>query len=332
VLCTHGREGLFAQTLDSLANQTLALAEYEVMVVDNHASQNAEVRRVFEGFRAGAFSSHPDHLVYVHCPAVGLASARNAGLSVSRGEIVCFIDDDATALPGWLETMKGAFCNHPDAGVVGGHILLSIPKPRPRVLIRGLESYWGYFVTDHENYAEVAGWAEFPWGSNWGARRGPLLEIGGFRVDYGRSGHDSWGGEELVAATQIQRLGYKIGLEPAAQVLHIVDRERYSLGHVYRAILADLMVRYQATKDGYLEGNGVSLVMPAHGAKQMRDQFVSLIDCSTPMESKLVRLMQVFARLVLVLHIAWDWISTHGYRGGRTENPGVRAGKAVHDQ
>jgi GT2 family glycosyltransferase len=250
---------------------------------------------------------------------------------VAQGDILCFIDDDAVALSGWLEAIRRAFFEHPHAGVIGGHIALSIPQPRPRVLTPGSESYWGHFETGNKQFEEVRTWPEFPWGGNWCARRKALLDIGGFPLHYGRSGDNSWGGEELVAACQIQRLGYEIGIEPGALVLHEVDSRRYTLGHIWRAILADLMVRYQATKDGFLEGSVYSLLAPPHSSQKLRHLFMALIDFSSPWESKFALLMRALARLALFFYIARDKVESQGFhpepsRGRRNSvrNPPVK--------
>ena len=45
---------------------------------------------------------------------------RAAGLAEAQGEIICYLDDDAVAEPGWLEQVARAFDEHPAVGVVGG--------------------------------------------------------------------------------------------------------------------------------------------------------------------------------------------------------------------
>lgn len=45
----------------------------------------------------------------------GLPAARNLGVIHSTGQIVAFIDDDATAYPNWIEAIVGTFMEHPGA-------------------------------------------------------------------------------------------------------------------------------------------------------------------------------------------------------------------------
>lgn len=53
------------------------------------------------------------------------ATRRNRAASVARGEILAFIDDDATAEPGWLATAVTYLDDHPEVLALGG------PDPAP---------------------------------------------------------------------------------------------------------------------------------------------------------------------------------------------------------
>jgi glycosyltransferase involved in cell wall biosynthesis len=53
------------------------------------------------------------------------ATRRNRAVSVASGEILAFIDDDATAEPGWLATAAGYLDEHPEVTALGG------PDPAP---------------------------------------------------------------------------------------------------------------------------------------------------------------------------------------------------------
>src|SRR5262245_17606984 len=53
------------------------------------------------------------------------ATRRNRGVSVARGEILAFLDDDAVADPRWLATAVAWLDEHPQALALGG------PDPAP---------------------------------------------------------------------------------------------------------------------------------------------------------------------------------------------------------
>jgi glycosyltransferase involved in cell wall biosynthesis len=251
IICTHRRSRRLPKAIASVAKQTLPLGDYEVVVVNNDPLEDYP-ETIVNGMRREFFQDFPDHIRLIRCLTPGLSHARNAGISEARGGILTFIDDDAIAQPDCLEKALRAFEEHPEVGVVGGHIRLKMPEPRPEALLPGWERYWSQFLTDYQRYTEVEHWWEFPWGANWSARRKPLLEIGGFRANYGRRGNDFGGGEELVAAILVKRLGYRIAIVPGAEVLHDVEEDRYSFEHVKRTIAAATLVNYRIQKELYV--------------------------------------------------------------------------------
>jgi glycosyltransferase involved in cell wall biosynthesis len=74
----------------------------EIVVADNAPEGSA--RDAVEALRPGA--SVP--LLYVHAPRPGVATARNAALSVADAPLIAFIDDDEEAEAGWLAALLAA--------------------------------------------------------------------------------------------------------------------------------------------------------------------------------------------------------------------------------
>ena len=251
IVCTRGASERLTATLHAIADQTTDRS-FELIVVDNNTEKmtsgiNSQLKQV-----RGQADTGLTRVARVGCPIPGLSAARNAGLFEARGDIVCFLDDDAVPERDWLAKVCAAFSAHPDAGVVGGHIRLKVPDPRPSAARPGWTKYWSEYLTEYEGYTEVEDWRLFPWGANWSARRIALLRIGGFRTEYGRKGNNYGGGEELVAAALIHRLGYTIAVEPGAVVTHDVDPARFTTAHIRRTIVAGHQVGHNAQRDQYL--------------------------------------------------------------------------------
>lgn len=249
VVCTYRRPEKLKACLASLAVQSLPREQFEVVVVNNAPSDTYRVQQAAEAVCAAA------GIVWrvVTAGRPGLYHARNAGLQAARGEIVCFLDDDAAAAPDWLAQIARAFAEHPKAGVIGGHILLAPPKPRPYVLRGGRERYWSHFITPYADYTEVANYWEFPWGANWSARREALQRVGGFATDFdGFADFERRGlaviGDDLIAASRIRQLGYRVAILPQAVVVHHVEASRYTLGHIWQRILAATYFRALARR------------------------------------------------------------------------------------
>ena len=251
IICTYQRGEKLRNTLDSVVHQTFPKDSYEVIVVNNDPD-DANVAEIVARIQTNKLVDCPDHIQLRVCPILGLSYARNSGISESRGEILLFLDDDSIAKENLLEEYWKAFSEHPSAGVIGGHIVVHPPHPLNIPWKDGFERYWGHLFTDYEEYTEVSDWWEYPWGANWAARRSAMFQAGGFRTKYGRRGHDFSGGEEIIAASVIKKLGYSIAILPQAEVIHQVAPDRFTLNHLKNTIRAGLNVQYQAEKDLYL--------------------------------------------------------------------------------
>lgn len=77
-------------------------------------------------------SAHPSLVRYIAQPYAGLSVARNRAITESSGELICFLDDDAEASPGWIRAMVEAADRHADVDVFGGRLVLRLEGRPPR--------------------------------------------------------------------------------------------------------------------------------------------------------------------------------------------------------
>jgi glycosyltransferase involved in cell wall biosynthesis len=125
VVPTWNRAGFLGDCLKSLVAQDYQRNRYEIIVVDDGSTDSTKT--VVDGFRGYATSLYrlEDHR--------GLNAARNRGIALARGELICFIDDDALAPQPWLRAMVGGYQRWPEAGCYGGPIRLRLEGPAPRL-------------------------------------------------------------------------------------------------------------------------------------------------------------------------------------------------------
>lgn len=114
----------------------------------------------------------------------GASAARNTGVAASGGELIAFIDDDAIASSGWLETLLRHFT---DANVVGvgGRLDPLWARSRPSWFPPEFDwavgaSYLGMPI-NAERVRNV-------WSNNMAIRRRAFDEVGGFRSNFGKVG------------------------------------------------------------------------------------------------------------------------------------------------
>ncbi len=249
VICTYRRGPQLGEAIRSVIEQSFPKDDFEILVVNNEPA-DAVVEQIVAGLRA-ELAGREQRLRLIECPFKGLSHARNAGISAARGELACFLDDDAAASPDWLEQTWRAYRENPQAGVLGGTILLDPPAPRPRWAKPDWDHYWSAFTPDRSETYTAATWWDYPWGANWSATRQALLEMGGFRARYGRRGADFSGGEEIIAASLAERLGYRVIIVPAAKVYHRPHPGRYSLRHIASTLKGQWLSGYLQQIDLY---------------------------------------------------------------------------------
>ena len=108
VIITYERPDFVARCLEHLLVQTSA--PLEIVVVDS-SSDDETGRLVRDRFPT---------VTYAVC-TVGMgamATARNLGYTMTSGDVLAFIDDDAFAEPGWLEHLLPLY-EDPGVGAVG---------------------------------------------------------------------------------------------------------------------------------------------------------------------------------------------------------------------
>src|SRR5437773_11065640 len=108
---TRGRREYLAVALASVAPQAAA-AGAEIVVVEDAAADRATEALV---------DRHGGRYLVLGAER-GINAARNAAFAASTGALVCFLDDDVEAWPGWLEALLRAAERQPDHAVLGGPI------------------------------------------------------------------------------------------------------------------------------------------------------------------------------------------------------------------
>jgi glucosyl-dolichyl phosphate glucuronosyltransferase len=225
IVCTRNRASGLAETLDSLTAQSLARQRYEVIVVDNWSTdstrQVAETALEREGLRGRCVLER----------ALGLNNARNRGVEDSRGEIVAFLDDDARALPAWLDALLAAFAAGTPDGV-GGPVELVWQAPPPRWQHRD------YFrlLAEFDLGAERCAVDVFPYlvGTNMAFTRDTFRRVGLFDPRFDRQGTNLLSMGDTEFCHRVVQSGGHLFYEPRARVRHLVPPDRATLSFLLR--------------------------------------------------------------------------------------------------
>lgn len=215
VVCTRDRPIQLEACLVALAAQSHP--HFEVLVVDNGATD------------AVTDICRQRGVACIREPIPGLTRARNLGARAARTEIVAYIDDDATAEPGWLAALAREFADPKVAAVAGWTRYMGAcgdslrmtedeapgePGPRPhRVFDR----------STHDWFA-LACFGRIGDGNTMAFRRCLLTDSVRFDERLGR-GRLLESGDEHVAFMSLISDGYRVTHAPGAIVRHPVPAE-----------------------------------------------------------------------------------------------------------
>jgi glucosyl-dolichyl phosphate glucuronosyltransferase len=214
IICAYTEER-WEQLLAAVASiKAQTVPVHEIVVIIDHN------RALYE--RASQHISSIMLLENVH--ERGLSGARNTGLARVSGDIIAFMDEDATAAPDWLEQLLKNYEN-PLVWGVGGMIEPVWLSGRPAWFPQ--EFYWVVGCT-HKGVTTTTAPIRNQIGCNMSFKREVFDQIGGFRDGIGRVGKIPVGCEEteLCIRANQHKPNHIMLFEPKARVFHEVPGSR----------------------------------------------------------------------------------------------------------
>jgi len=160
----------------------------------------------------------------------GLSGARNTGVDLAQGEVVVFLDDDATPGEGWLDSLRQPFGDADVLGVAGR----VDPAWEGGAAPRWFPLEFGWVVgCDYVGLPPGGAQVRNPIGASMALRRAPLEAVGGFSELVGRVGTLPVGCEETEISIRLAQH------DPTARVVratggtvhHLVPKHRQRLSY-----------------------------------------------------------------------------------------------------
>lgn len=224
ILCTHNpRLDYLGRTLDSLRKQTLPIADWDLLIIDNNSSTPVSSQ--------ADLAWHPKGRI-LNESTQGQIHARIRGLRETDGELVVFVDDDNVLAENYLERALQLGREHPMMGTWGGSVTAEYETPPPPTVapytgglavLKLSQAYW----------ANVPGVMEStPFGVGMCVRRtvadaylqraaeNPILKR------LGRSGNALGAGDDTDLAWTATVLGLGYGRFPELEAVHLISSRR----------------------------------------------------------------------------------------------------------
>lgn len=224
VICTHNHLAALQQTLRDLAVLQPPRGGWELLIVDNASTDGTQAWLAENDWR----------LQQVACRAVredklGVAHARNRGVTEAAGEYVVFLDDDETPEPDWLVNLETVMELHLPAAI-GGRIRVRLPIQGPNWLTGELLGFLGEL--DYGASERLLTEASTPiFTGNAAFHRTTLMEIGGFDPNLGRRGTVQSGGEDTDLYRRLVAGSRKVIWAPLAIIHHRIEPWKIKRGY-----------------------------------------------------------------------------------------------------
>lgn len=261
-VCTYKRPHLLAKLLESLLAQTLAHAEFEVVIADNDSAASAQA--VVDQFT----TAHPAlRIRYEIEPQQGISFARNRTVAMARGAWLAFIDDDEHAVPQWLTELLACQREY-QADAVMGPVLPIFPTGSAHWAVQS-----GFFERPRFESGTRLPWRETRTsnalvGAHWASQRQP----------YSFSPELAWsGGEDTDFFKWMDAAGGRFVWCDTAPVAEEVPLQRQTLGFIlersfrssvtyWRALYPQhsLLWRYREAAWGLVGGVGMLVLGLLH--------------------------------------------------------------------
>jgi hypothetical protein len=234
IICAHNpRPEYLVRTLASLSKQTLPMAQWELILIDNASNEPLAAR--FD------ISWHPQSR-HIHEATIGLTHARLRGIAEARGSILVFVDDDNVLAPDYLEVALGLVARMPWLGAFSGSTVGEYEVPLPswasnmpiQLAVREIShAAWGCLPgTQSLQFAPVgAGMVIRQRVAEHYLRQ---VETDKLRQSLDRKGSLLSSGGDSDMAYCACELGYAVGVFPELSLIHVMPKERLERAYFLR--------------------------------------------------------------------------------------------------
>lgn len=252
IIPTFNRALFLKKNLISIIEQQRVDFSFEVIVVDNGSSDETPAVCNEAGGQIQNF-------IYCFDDEPGLLTGRHKGISLSKGQVLSFIDDDVELNPLWMHSVVHHFRTYADISIMSGPCLPKYETYPPQWIDHFWQStpYGGKMclplslIDIGANLTEIN--PLYVFGLNYSIRKEVLLKLGGFHPDCIPAHLQKYQGDgETGLSIKAGIAKYKALYVSAVFVYHQVSTERltpeyFEKWHYYNGVcqsFSDIRKKY----------------------------------------------------------------------------------------
>ncbi|MDR3326573.1 MAG: glycosyltransferase [Prevotellaceae bacterium] len=222
IICTYNRDKYIYNVLKSIADNDFSTENYEIVLVNNNSTDSTKAEcscfaQDYSGIQFRYFEERNQ----------GLSYARNRGIEEAQGDILVYVDDDATVNAKYLQTYSCFFEKNPEAMAAGGAIIPVYETEEPKWFSHYIKVLLTGYLYHGEKIKKFTK-GKFPGGGNAAYRKKVFYTTGLFNVNLGRRGNSLVGAEEKDIFDKMTNAGMKFYYLPDAILYHIIPSSKLS--------------------------------------------------------------------------------------------------------
>lgn len=225
IFCTYNREKYIYNAMKSIAEQVFPYTDYEIVLINNNSTDNTE--SICKQFQKDYPEVEFRYLVETN---QGLSYARNRGVEESRGDILVFVDDDATVFDSYMSSIDSFFDAYPQVNACGGPIVPVYEVDKPKWLSHYTEQLLGGALYEGDKVKPFRN-GKYPGGGNSAFRKDIFVKYGLFNVELGRKGTGLIGAEEKDLYDRLTRGNEEFYYLPQMGIHHYIPEKKLTEAH-----------------------------------------------------------------------------------------------------
>jgi glycosyltransferase involved in cell wall biosynthesis len=250
IVCAHNpRNDYFCGVIEALRHQSLSLAKWEFLLVDN--ASDVSLASQWD------ISWHPNAR-HIREEGLGIAVARHRAMREASADLLIFVDDDNVLTRNYLSDAVRIKGEWPLLGVWGSGAIIPEFERQPTKDVTELLPYLALRESSSPRWSNVFPCDDAtPWGAGMCVRASvadaycQLWQNSSIKISSRRGKKILMSGEDVEICYVACKLGYGMGVFPQLRLTHLIPKERVTAEYLLKVYegtgTSNLLLAYKQT-------------------------------------------------------------------------------------